>query len=84
MMLTFVESHGRHSHLCLGNRVCARCSETRAGTPLTVLFGATSLVTIAPAAITAFSPMITRGSSTAPAPILTPSLMVGPMMSCSL
>ena len=40
-----------------------------AGLPPTMVSGATSLVTTAPAATTAFSPMVTPGRMMAPTPI---------------
>ena len=40
-----------------------------AGMPPTTVFAGTSLETTAPAATTAFSPMVTPGSIVAPAPI---------------
>ena len=40
-----------------------------AGTPPTTVFAGTSLETTAPAATTAFSPMVTPGSMVAAAPI---------------
>ena len=42
---------------------------TFAGTPPTIVLADTSLDTTAPAATTAFSPMVTPGSIVAPAPI---------------
>ena len=46
-----------------------------AGLPPTMVFGGTSFVTIAPAAITAFSPTVTPCKIVALIPIHTPSLI---------
>ena len=43
-----------------------------AGIPPTIVFGGTSAVTTAPAATTAFSPMVTPGKIVAAAPIQSP------------
>src|SRR5262249_9815383 len=51
-----------------------RC--TRAGTPTTVVPGATSAVTTAPAATTAPLPIVTLGKTTAPAPTKAPGSTV--------
>ncbi len=47
-----------------------------AGTPPTIVFGLTSEVTTAPAATTAFSPMVTPGKIVAAAPIHALRLMI--------
>jgi hypothetical protein len=57
-----------------------RCSDQngRAGTPATLVCGATLRVTTAPAATMESSPTRTPGSKTAPAPTIAPRSMCGP------